>query len=120
VDLRAENFIAFFTVCGFFVGLVFVTIKLNDPIEIMVYTFLITFFFYLLIHIVIMNYVDVKRLLKQSFDKQMHEDRADYLISELALREKRMEGILTKLAAENILMQQSLGKKHERAKAKAA
>ena len=41
-----------------------------------------------------MNYVDVRRLLTQSFDKQTHEEKADYLISELAVREKRMEGIL--------------------------
>lgn len=98
----------------------FVTIKLDDPIEIMIYTFLITFFFYLLIHIVIMNYVDVRRLLKRSFDKQMHEERVDYLISELSLREKRMEGILSKISAESALIQQSLGKKNERPKAKAA
>jgi hypothetical protein len=86
----------------------------------MLYTFLITFFFYLLIHVIIMNYVDVRRLLTQSFDKQMHEEKADYLISELAVREKRMEGILNKIAAENVMIQKSLGNKNERAKAKAA
>ncbi len=118
--MRAENFIAFFTVCGFFIGLTFVSVKLNDPIEIMLYTFLITFFFYLLIHVIIMNYVDVRRLLTQSFDKQMHEEKADYLISELVVREKRMEGILNKIAAENVMIQKSLGNKNERAKAKAA
>jgi len=67
-----------------------------------------------------MNYVDVRRLLTQSFDKQMHEEKADYLISELAVREKRMEGILNKIAAENVMIQKSLGNKNERAKAKAA
>lgn len=118
--MRAENFIAFFTVCGFFIGLVFVVLKVNEPIEIMVYTFLITFFFYLLIHIVIMNYIDVKRLLKRHFDKNEYEENVDYLIAELAIREKRMESMLAKLAVENALIKQTLSKKHGQSKAKAA
>ena len=81
--MRAENFIAFFTVCGFFIGIVFTLLKVNEPIEMLVYTLVITLFFYLIIHIVIMNYVDVKRTLKKFFDKQRHEEIADYLISEL-------------------------------------
>ena len=63
--MKAENFIAFFTVCGFFVGIVFTLLKVGEPIEMLVYTLVITLFFYLIIHIVIMNYVDVKRTLKK-------------------------------------------------------
>ena len=118
--MRAENFIAFFTVCGFFVGLMFVILRVDEPIEMMVYTFLITFFFYLLIHIVIMNYIDAKRILKGHFNKNEYEESADYLISELSVREKRMESILAKLAVENALIKQTLSKKHGHSKAKAA
>ena len=82
--MRAENFIAFFTVCGFFIGIVFTLLKVSEPIEMLVYTLVITLFFYLIIHIVIMNYVDVKRTFEEIFltSKDMREI-ADYLISEL-------------------------------------
>ena len=109
--MRAENFIAFFTVCGFFVGIVFTLLKVSEPIEMLVYTLVITLFFYLIIHIVIMNYIDVK-----SFAKQNHEEIADYLISELNTREKRMENIMVKMTAENF----DSGKRNARVKAKAA
>ena len=114
--MRAENFIAFFTVCGFFIGIVFTLLKVNEPIEMLVYTLVITLFFYLIIHIVIMNYVDVKRTLKKFFDKQRHEEIADYPISELNVREKRMENIMLKVTTENL----DSGKQNVRTKAKAA
>ncbi|WP_169764582.1 hypothetical protein [Campylobacter mucosalis] len=96
--MRAENFIAFFTVCGFFVGLIFTILSSNDAIEMMIHTILVTFFFYLIIHIIIMNYVDVRRAMKQFFDKQKHEDVAEYLMGELAIREKRMENLVVNVA----------------------
>lgn len=114
--MRAENFIAFFTVCGFFIGIFFTLLKVSEPIEMLVYTLVITLFFYLIIHIVIMNYVDVKRTLKKFFDKQRHEEIADYLISELNVREKRMENIMLKVTTENL----DSGKQNVRTKAKAA
>lgn len=114
--MRAENFIAFFTVCGFFIGIVFTLLKVSGPIEMLVYTLVITLFFYLIIHIVIMNYIDVKRTLKKFFDKQRHEEIADYLISELNVREKRMENIMLKVTTENL----DSGKQNVRTKAKAA
>lgn len=95
--MRAENYIAFFTVCGFFLGLVFTTMRASDPFDMMIYTILITFFFYLIIHIIIMNYVDVRRTIKQFFDKERHEDIAEYLLTELAIREKRMENLVMKI-----------------------
>ncbi|MBE2984373.1 hypothetical protein CCAL9344_05530 [Campylobacter sp. RM9344] len=114
--MKAENFIAFFTVCGFFIGMVFTLIKLNDPIEMLVYTMLITFFFYLVIHIIIMNYIDVGRTVKRFFDRDRHEEVADYLISELAIREKRMDNVMSKLTNSDKIS----GKQNARIKAKAA
>ena len=117
--MRAENFIAFFTVCGFFIGVTFSTLKLSDPIDMLVYTFLVTFFFYLLVHVVIINYLDARSSLKRRFDKELYEQRADYLIGELGLREKRIDNLLNKLASENILIKQTLNKSNE-SNAKAA
>ena len=117
--MKAENFIAFFTVCGFFTGVVFSALKLSDPIQMLFYTFVITFFFYLVIHVIIMNYIDVRLSLKKRFDKEQYEQTADYLIGELALREKRIDNLLNKLASENILIKQTLNKSNE-SNAKAA
>ncbi len=99
--MRAENFIAFFTVCGFFVGLMFVTINIDDPIELVIYTLLITFFFYMLIHIVIMNYVDIGKITGKFFNTTKYEEINNYLITELSIREGRMENAVKR--AEMIL-----------------
>ena len=115
--MRAENFIAFFTVCGFFAGVVFSALKLNEPLEMIMYTFAITLFFHLLIHIIIINYVDIT--LKKPFDKDEYEKRSDYLVSELGLRAKRMDTILGQLGSERVLIKQTLGRGDE-SNAKAA
>ena len=46
VKIMPENFVAFFTVCGFFVGLTFSVISIDGAFEIIVFTVLITFLFY--------------------------------------------------------------------------
>lgn len=114
--MRTDNFIAFFTVCGFFIGLIFVTIKIDEPVELVLYTLLITFFFYIVIHIAIMNYVDSDRIDKKIFNKESYEEVNDYLINELTLRERKIDGIISI----NKTTQKKLDKKNERVKAKAA
>lgn len=110
--MRAENFIAFFTVCGFFIGLMFVVVKTNEPMELILYTLLITFFFYLVIHIVIMNYVDANRIGRRYFNKDRYEEVNDYLIAELALREKKLEGAIQK-TNENIILKNQVKNMNE-------
>lgn len=101
--MRADNFIAFFTVCGFFIGFVFVVIKVSDPLEMVIYNILITFFFYLVIHLAIMRFINVdNKFFKSYFSKADHEEVNERLIAELSLRERKMEGILSKLAAEKL------------------
>jgi len=91
---RPENFIYFFTACGFFVGLIFSVINFIQPEDILVYTGLVTLFFYLFIHIVIMNFVDIQRFGKAFFNKDEYEEISEYFVSELDSREKRMDAIL--------------------------
>ena len=114
--MRADNYIAFFTVCGFFIGLIFVVIKIEEPVEIVIYTLLITFFFYIVLHIVIMNYIDTKKIGLRIFNKEHHEEINDYLLTELAIRERKLESIIHHL--DQKLKKSS--KKHESRKAKAA
>jgi len=92
--MRPENFISFFTVCGFFIGLIFAVLKTFDPIEILMYTFGITLFFYLLIHIIVMNFMDVNQAGKKLFDYRQYEDASAYFIYELQEREKKMESLI--------------------------
>lgn len=112
--MRAENFIAFFTVCGFFVGMIFSMFKSSTPLEMLAFSLFVTFFFYLISHIIIMNYIDTKKDAKNLFDKEYHEDVGDKLISELAVREKRMENLMVQVASENEKLHQVLGKKNAR------
>ncbi|ASM34798.1 Motility integral membrane protein [Campylobacter sputorum subsp. bubulus] len=118
--MKADNFIAFFTACGFFIGVMFVIIKIQDPVEIVVYTLLITFFFYLVIHLAIMNYIKVsKQTFNIFFNKEKHEEINERLIAELSMRERKMENILSKLSSQK-LKAKTLDKKHGRKAAKKA
>ncbi|ASM39783.1 hypothetical protein CSPB12327_01475 [Campylobacter sp. RM12327] len=118
--MKADNFIAFFTTCGFFIGVMFVIIKIQDPVEIVVYTLLITFFFYLVIHLAIMNYIKVsKQTFNIFFNKEKHEEINEKLIAELSMRERKMENILYKLSSEK-LRAKELDKKYGRKTAKKA
>ncbi|MBE0492471.1 MAG: hypothetical protein IBX44_09515 [Sulfurospirillum sp.] len=95
--MRPENFIYFFTVCGFFIGVIFSTLHFNDASDILLYTIEITLFFYLFIHIVIMNFVDVKRFGRDIFNKKEYEQISEYFIGELDVREKKMDNLLLDL-----------------------
>ena len=46
--VKVNNFIAFFTMNGFFLGIVFGLLKLNDPFEMLLAAMLITAIFYIL------------------------------------------------------------------------
>lgn len=92
--MRAENFIHFFTVCGFFSGLIFSLLKATGPLEILMFTLIITLGFYLLIHVAVMNFIDVKRAGKKLFDQEQYEEISAYFIHELQDREIRMESLI--------------------------
>ncbi len=64
--MRPENYVAFFTVCGFFIGLTFSIISIDEAFDILIFTCFITFMFYVFVHIAIMNFIDVKKLVAES------------------------------------------------------
>ena len=92
--MRIENFIYFFTICGFFIGLIFSIVNFNDPLYILFYTFLIMLFFYLLIHLSIAGFMDIKTISKNIFDKNKYEEVSDYFIYELENREKKINSLV--------------------------
>lgn len=95
--VKSENFIYFFTVCGFFIGLMFSILNFSEAENILLYTFEITLFFYLTIHIAVMNFFDFNRIGKMVFNKVEHENISEYFIHELDSREKVMEGLLVSI-----------------------
>jgi len=92
--VKSENFIYFFTICGFFIGLIFSILNFDEPEQILFYTLEITLVFYLIIHVAVMNFFDFNRIGKTVFNKQDHESIGDYFIQELDAREKVMDTLL--------------------------
>ncbi len=95
--VKAENFIYFFTICGFFIGLMFSILNFSEPEEILFYTLEITLVFYLIIHVAVINFFDFDKIATFIFNKKEHENIGDYFIQELESREKVMDNLLASL-----------------------
>ncbi|MBE0496534.1 MAG: hypothetical protein IBX45_09010 [Campylobacterales bacterium] len=118
--LKPENFIYFFTVCGFFIGLIFSIIAEATPVDFLVYTLEITLFFYLFIHVVVMNFVDVQLAGKKLFDYKQYEEISAYFIHEIQERERRMETLIDVDAQHEPNVVHNMMRDHGRSKKKAA
>ena len=99
--VKSENFIYFFTACGFFIGLSFSVLNFSEPEEILFYTLEITLVFYLIIHVAVMNFFDFESLGTYIFNKKDHENIGDYFIHELETREKVMDNLLSSIETMN-------------------
>lgn len=86
--MLGENFVYFFTVQGFFMGIVFGILKSFDAEGLLVYTFFITIFFYLFSHIIIALYYKTLTAKSQFFPKELHEKELDLFVKEINKREK--------------------------------
>jgi len=89
--MLGENFVYFFTVQGFFVGIIFGVLKSFDAEGLFVYTFLITIFFYLFSHIIIALYYKTLTARAYLFPKETHEKDLDGFIKEINKREKLID-----------------------------
>ena len=105
--MLGENFVYFFTVQGFFVGIVFGVLKSFDAAGLFTYTFLITVFFYLFSHIVVALYYRTISIRAYNFPKDTHEKELDRFVNEINKREKlidsacRLTDIAIKMNAED-------------------
>lgn len=86
--MLGENFVYFFTVQGFFVGIIFGILKSFDAEGLIVYTFFITIFFYLFSHIIIAMYYRTITAKAYYFPKELHEKELDLFVKEINKREK--------------------------------
>ena len=85
--MRGANFVSFFTVQGFFIGIVFAILKADSAEGILIYTFLITTFFYLFAHICVAFYFRTIAIGTSYFAKEIHEHDLDVLVREINKRE---------------------------------
>lgn len=85
--MLGENYVYFFTVQGFFVGIIFGILKSFDANSLFVYTFLITTFFYLFSHIVIALYYKTLTARGYKFPRDLHERELDFFVKEINKRE---------------------------------
>ncbi len=110
-----ENFVAFFTVCGFFIGLSFSVISIEGAFEMIVFTILITFLFYMLIHVSVMFFIDTEKVgIGKQFDVEEYEMINDLIIGDLDNRDKRIEHLLAKLNEEREELKKSEAKERRK------
>ena len=100
--MLGENFVYFFTVQGFFVGIVFGILKSFDAEGLFIYTFFITTFFYLFSHVIIAMYFKTLSAKARFFPKEQHERELDMFVREINKREKLIDSVykITDIAAQ--------------------
>jgi hypothetical protein len=99
--MRSENYVAFFTVCGFFVGLIFSIVKFDDILYIFFYTFAITLFFHMFIHLVLVLFIEANEIFEVPFDKETHEEIANEQIRLLKNKEDHITALLKSINSTN-------------------
>jgi len=92
--LRSGNYVAFFTVSGFFIGLIFSLLKFDDVFDFLFYTLAITLFFYLFIHLVLILFINAQEHFKIPFDKWEYEEIVNEQISLLKSKEDQVTALL--------------------------
>jgi len=92
--MLGENFVYFFTVQGFFVGIIFGILKSFDADGLFVYTFFITIFFYLFSHIIIALYYKTLTARSYQFPRDEHERELDFFVKEINKREKLIDSAI--------------------------
>lgn len=86
--MGSTNFVSFLTVQGFFIGFVFSILKAQSAEGILIYTLLITTFFYLFSHFIISFFIRFSPARQTFFPKKQHEGDFDYYANEIVKREK--------------------------------
>jgi hypothetical protein len=86
--MRGSNFVAFFTVQGFIAGIVFGVLQSDTAEEFLIYTLLISTFFYLFAHLCVGFYFHTLGIKAHSFPKHAHERSLDNYVREINQREQ--------------------------------
>lgn len=86
--MRLDNFINFFVVNGFFIGLIFSVLKVDNPEEIVVYTVVVTLSFYILALFSSSMFIKFFDFKKGILHKEIYDDILDHYVNEIEKREK--------------------------------
>lgn len=86
--MRGSNFVAFFTVQGFIAGIVFGVLQSDTAEDFLMYTFLISAFFYLFAHLCVGFYFQTLGVKVSTFPKSAHERSLDGYVREINRREQ--------------------------------
>ncbi len=92
--MRGANFVSFFTVQGFFIGVVFALLKGEGPVSILTYTFFISIFFYLFAHLCVGFFFRTVSHGGGKFPKDAHERQLDLFMHEINKREKHVDRLI--------------------------
>ncbi|CAI6144294.1 MAG: hypothetical protein SPLUMA1_SPLUMAMAG1_01608 [uncultured Sulfurimonas sp.] len=92
--MLGENYVYFFTVQGFFVGIIFGILKSFDASGLFMYTSLITIFFYLFSHIIIALYYKTLTARSYNFPRDKHESDLDIFVKEINKRERLIDSAI--------------------------
>ena len=105
--MKDENYIAFFTVCGFFVGIVFSFLEFNTIGQIIFYTLAITLFFHLFIYITLSFLMDASNSYDTLFHKSKYEELINKQISQLKNREDHISTLRKSIHEDNNIGKES-------------
>lgn len=86
--MRGSNFVAFFTVQGFIAGIVFGVLQSDSAEDFLIYTLLISIFFYLFAHLCVGFYFQTLGVKAPGFPKHSHERSLDNYVREINRREQ--------------------------------
>ncbi len=100
--MRSENYVAFFIVSGFFIGLIFSVIKFVAIEDIIFYTIAITLFFYLFIHAVLTFYLREPDTKVNFFEKESYETVCNMQINEIKKREQKIDAMLKSIHGDDL------------------
>ncbi len=89
--MRESNFIAFWVVSGFFIGLMAALMGFDGPSEILSVVLFITLFFYLIAHISVALFVRFMEFGKVYFEKEEYDRKLDFFYNQLLQREKEVD-----------------------------
>ena len=92
--MRSENYVAFFTVCGFFIGMIFSIVKFDEALSFLLSTLTITLFFYLFIHVVLIFFLSAKEIEDNLFNTKDFESISNGQIAEIKKREDKITALL--------------------------
>ncbi|WP_456404843.1 hypothetical protein [Hydrogenimonas sp.] len=103
--MRESNFIAFWVVSGFFIGLLSAFSGAEGPLGILSIVLSVTLFFYLLAHVSVALFVRFMEFGKVHFEKEEYDRRLDYFYNQLLQREKEVDANYAYISKDDALVQ---------------